>query len=355
MTARSRRRVAWRKGTGVDEELWPAEEFGGVSDEQFWNDLAADRPLATTARTAQPDTAARRLPPDAGRRPDPQPGTGRIPDPQPGGGRIPDLQPGDPARQAAGRVAGDGAGTHPQPRLGPDDRTAVQPAVAAMPPSPGPARPVRAAYQAAPVPSPAATGAQEDPLTSPAYALRPKGAVDGRSPQSSRHSMDANGGIRAGGPGRAGLARSRRTGPGRVPRRPAARSRARPTGRYRRTATVAARPTCTSSSLPGSRFLRAPRRTARGSDTRTRPGRPARPAAPGMRTAAGTPARRAATATRAGVVRPTRPPAATARLTSRGATTAGNRSGPASRAPWASGGRAGRCEAAARSRGGLFA
>ena len=184
MTARSRRRVGWRKGTGVDEELWPAEEFGGVSDEQFWNDLAADRPLATTARTAQPDTAARRLPPDAGRRPDPQPG----------GGRIPDLQPGDPARQAAGRVAGDGAGTHPQPRLGPDDRTAVQPAVAAMPPSPGPARPVRAAYQAAPVPSPAATGAQEDPLTSPAYALRPKGAVDGRSPQSSRHSMDANGG-----------------------------------------------------------------------------------------------------------------------------------------------------------------
>ena len=89
---------------------------------------------------------------------------------------------------------GDGPGTHPQPRLGPDDRTAVQPAVAAMPPSPGPARPVRAAYQAAPVPSPAATGAQEDPLTSPAYALRPKGAVDGRSPQSSRRSRDANGG-----------------------------------------------------------------------------------------------------------------------------------------------------------------
>ena len=347
MTARSRRRVAWRKGTGVDEELWPAEEFGGVSDEQFWNDLAADRPLATTARTAQPDTAARRLPPDARPR-------GRTR--SPARGRIPDPQPGDPARQAAGRVAGDGAGTHPQPRLGPDDRTAVQPAVAAMPPSPGPARPVRAAYQAAPVPSPAATGAQEDPLTSPAYALRPKGAVDGRSPQSSRHSMDANGGDTGRRrPGRAGLARSRRTGPGRVPRRPAARSRARPTGRYRRTATVAARPTCTSSSLPGSRFLRAPRRTARGSDTRTRPGRPARPAPPGMRTAAGTPARRAATATRAGVVRPTRPPAATARLTSRGATTAGNQSGSASRAPWASGGRAGRCEAAARSRGGLFA
>ena len=58
--SRSRRRVAWRKGSDVDEELWPAEAFGGVSDEQFWDDLAADKPLATTARTAQPDTAARR-------------------------------------------------------------------------------------------------------------------------------------------------------------------------------------------------------------------------------------------------------------------------------------------------------
>ena len=34
------------------------EAFGGVRDEQFWDDLAADKPLATTARTAQPGTAA---------------------------------------------------------------------------------------------------------------------------------------------------------------------------------------------------------------------------------------------------------------------------------------------------------
>ena len=53
-TARSRRRVGWRKGEDVDRELWPAEAFGGVSDEQFWDDMAADKPLATTARTAQP-------------------------------------------------------------------------------------------------------------------------------------------------------------------------------------------------------------------------------------------------------------------------------------------------------------
>ena len=90
-TSRSRRRVGWRKGSDVDEELWPVEAFGGVSDEQFWDDLATDKPLATTARTAQsatartaqPDTAAKRRPPTTG------------------------------------------PGTHPQPRLGPDDRTAI--------------------------------------------------------------------------------------------------------------------------------------------------------------------------------------------------------------------------------------
>ncbi len=59
-TSRSRRRVGWRKGSDVDEELWPVEEFGGVSDEQFWDDLATDKPLATTARTARPRHRAHR-------------------------------------------------------------------------------------------------------------------------------------------------------------------------------------------------------------------------------------------------------------------------------------------------------
>ena len=42
---------------------WRAEGFGGVSDEQFWDNLAADKPLATTARAAAPETAAQRRPP----------------------------------------------------------------------------------------------------------------------------------------------------------------------------------------------------------------------------------------------------------------------------------------------------
>ncbi len=195
--ARSHRRVGWRKGSDVDEELWPAEQFGGVSDEQFWDDLAADKPLATTARAAQPETATRRRPPNAG--------------------PLPDLYP------AGGRSAPEGPGTQPQPRLDPDDRTAIQPAVpsfgtapavtqsysaatqpyaaapqagavaaaqpytAATQPAPAVTRPSRGAGQpAAPRGrSRSAISPDEDPLTSPAYALRAQGSVDGRSGQPS--------------------------------------------------------------------------------------------------------------------------------------------------------------------------
>jgi hypothetical protein len=157
-----RRRVAWHKGTDVDQELWPIETFGGVSDEQFWDDLAADRPLAATARTAQADAGLSTQP----------------------------------------------ARAHPAPRPAAADRTAVQTAVqfarAAATPSPMttrayPARtqpsatatqPVRAARQPTePRGRRSATadgpGTDEDPLTSPAYSLRAKGAVDGHSYQSS--------------------------------------------------------------------------------------------------------------------------------------------------------------------------
>jgi hypothetical protein len=176
-TPKSWRRVGWRKGSDVDEELWPAEGFGGVSDEQFWDDLAADKPLATTARTAHPDTASRPAPRQRG--------------------PLPELRPGD-GRAAGRRASAEGPSTNPQPRLAPDDRTMIQPAVAApaSPTSPmatqpypmatqpfsSTTQPVRAAYQP-PEPrgrSRTGPGADEDPLTSPAYSLRPKGRVDGR-------------------------------------------------------------------------------------------------------------------------------------------------------------------------------
>ena len=48
-----------RDKSGAD---WLAGDWGGVSDEQYWAELSADKPLATTARSAQ---AA-----DGGTRPD---------------------------------------------------------------------------------------------------------------------------------------------------------------------------------------------------------------------------------------------------------------------------------------------
>ena len=42
-------------GSGRDKAAaeWPAGDWGGVSDEQYWAELSADKPLATTARSAQ--------------------------------------------------------------------------------------------------------------------------------------------------------------------------------------------------------------------------------------------------------------------------------------------------------------
>jgi hypothetical protein len=169
--------VGWRKGSDLDEELWPVEAFGGVSDEQFWDDMASDKPLETTARTAQPENAAKRRPPNAG--------------------PLPDLYAGDD-RGNGRRGAAEGTGTHPQPRFAPDDRTAVQPAAtysaatqpysAATQPSPVATQPARVGQQPA---EPrgrtrAAISTDEDPLTSPAYSLRPRGSVDGRAYPSRR-------------------------------------------------------------------------------------------------------------------------------------------------------------------------
>jgi hypothetical protein len=188
--SRSRLRVAWRKGSDVDEELWPTEEFGGVSDEQFWSDLAADKPLTTTARTAQPDSAASRRPPS--------------------GGPLPDLYPaGDRGRADGRRGIAEGSGTRPQPRPVPNDRTATQPVHAgkqSSPTSPGATQPytsatqrvstatqpVRVTHQPAESPgrSRPAASADEDPLTSPAYSLRAKGNANGHSYPSPRRSQD---------------------------------------------------------------------------------------------------------------------------------------------------------------------
>jgi hypothetical protein len=224
--AKPRRRVGFRKGADLDEELWPAETFGGVSDEQFWDDLASDKPLATTARTAQQD------PPSRNRLSAPAPGSGLIAGATAGLDSGPATDPqavqakGDDRKHDERGPGGGRRGTYPAPRTAPDpaaERTAIQPAYAATqpaysatqpvqsmkPPLPGATQPVRAAAaqpraaaaqpRAASTPPRAAaaqptetrrrrpSSAEEDPLTSAAFSLRPSGPVDGRSSMRARN------------------------------------------------------------------------------------------------------------------------------------------------------------------------
>jgi hypothetical protein len=265
--ARPRRRRGWRNGADVDEELWPAEGFGGISDEQFWDDLASDKPLATTARTAQsgPARGDAVRPPD-GRQPGPgQPGPGQPGPGQPGPGRaagtarpfpgttqpVPAARSAAPATQPVTAVRPPATATQPVPALR-APVPATQPAPAARPPvtgtqpvpalrAPVPAtqpvpavrptaaaavRPAAAATQpahaarppaAAPQPAhaagqPAEPGArrrgrrdaEEDPLTSAAFALRASGPVDGHSSLTARGTAELGRAEAAHRPGPAG-------------------------------------------------------------------------------------------------------------------------------------------------------
>ena len=176
MTARPRRRVGFRKGADVDEELWPAESFGGVSDEQFWDDMASDKPLTTTARTAQQDPRTRNRPFNA------------VPPPT-----------------ATKPTATKPTVTQPVQRMTPQVPGVTQPIRLAAGTSPllsAPSQPMSAPSQPMSAPSQPMSAAQpaetrgrrrarrsddEDPLTSAAFSLRSSGPVDGRS---SRRSPD---------------------------------------------------------------------------------------------------------------------------------------------------------------------
>ena len=183
--ARPRRRKGFRKGADLDEELWPAESFGGVSDEQFWDDLASDKPLATTARTAQQE------PPSRNRLSGPAPGAGLVTGSAAGPAAGPDNGPatgpqavqapaGDRKRDERG-PGGGRRGRYPAPRTASDptaERTAIQPSYAATqpvqgmkPPLPGATQPVRAAAT-----PPRGTAAQPREAATPPRGPRPSRA-----------------------------------------------------------------------------------------------------------------------------------------------------------------------------------
>ena len=187
MTARPRRRVGFRKGADVDEELWPVESFGGVSDEQFWNDMASDKPLTTTARTAQQDPGTRNrpfnaVPPPAAAKPTAAKPTAAKPAATQPVQRMTPQVPGatQPVRPAAGTGPLTSAS---QPMSAPS-----QPMSAPSQPMSAPSQPMSAAAQPAETRGRrrALRSDDEDPLTSAAFSLRSSGPVDGRSSRRSR-------------------------------------------------------------------------------------------------------------------------------------------------------------------------
>lgn len=177
-TARTRRRVGFRKGADVDEELWPTESFGGVSDEQFWDDMASDKPLTTTARAAQQDSgrrggqAARRIEP-RGRDETPRPPAAADQNlVQAGYGATQPVAPLKPAASPRSAAA--------QPTATPPTATPLKP-VGGTGPLPRSARPPGAVNQPGEGWRQTGPSAEDDPLTSSAFSLREAGPVDGRS------------------------------------------------------------------------------------------------------------------------------------------------------------------------------
>ena len=215
-TARPRRRVGFRKGSDVDEELWPAESFGGVSDEQFWDDLASDKPLTTTARTAQDPgsrTAARRAQQNPANRmtarntqqdPGPRnrpldalPPTAAMPAAAMPAAAMPTAAtPSAATPTAVPPVGGPPAATQPVQSMTSQVAGATQPVRVATGPGPlmsasplmSAGQPTGAAAQAAETRGRrrANRSDDEDPLTSAAFSLRSSGPVDGRSSRRSQ-------------------------------------------------------------------------------------------------------------------------------------------------------------------------
>lgn len=162
-------RVGWLRRTDVDEEMWPAEAFGGVSDEQFWDDLSSDKPLATKARTAQPDGDSRRIP--VTRRPAAQPAQ----PPQP-------VRSAQPARQAAAAPLASTPHHAPVAHATTAQSPAVSQASTAAFPAVGAPSASTAAFPALSSPSASGVSAQSAvSATRPAATARPAAAVSSRT------------------------------------------------------------------------------------------------------------------------------------------------------------------------------
>lgn len=160
-----RRRQARGRLEEDDDAPWPGADVDGVSDEQYWAELSSDKPLATTARTAQSGDDA-----DQPRSPG-----GSAADQRPSGPFSAPVQADAPsaARGRRGRRRGDDGrdGTEvPLPDQEPEFGSAA-------------ARPGRR-RRSEPVQSP--RNAEEDPLTSASFSRHAREGSDSRSYRASR-------------------------------------------------------------------------------------------------------------------------------------------------------------------------
>jgi len=72
-----------QRGKRDDDDDWPSSEWDKLSDEQYWAELSADKPLSTTARPSRPASDAAALPPASGSaKAKPAPRDARPPRPQ---------------------------------------------------------------------------------------------------------------------------------------------------------------------------------------------------------------------------------------------------------------------------------
>ena len=178
-----------RSRQDYDNDPWPsADEIDGVSDDQFWSDLSSDKPLATTARTAQaPGGSAQPWAPGDGRG---RPGSSARPDsPDIASAPVPaDAPPAGRGRRVQRRAPEQGDGAEPRRQF---DSGPGRPGEPGGPAGPGglggpgvPGGPGGPRRRGEPMRSP--RGAEEDPLTSVSFSRHVREAGDSRSYRSSR-------------------------------------------------------------------------------------------------------------------------------------------------------------------------
>ena len=185
--AKSRSRQS-RNKRGDDDD-WPSSEWDKLSDEQYWAEMSADKPLATMARTAQPAAATAAPAPSSPSLAKPSPARPAAAKPsRPAASPPPPTAKPSPDRES---VAPRRRERHQEPAEALLARGRPRPAAPAAAPQPFSAREAgepslamltsMASTPAARRSEPAPQPRDDDPLTSPSFSRQATPAQDSRS------------------------------------------------------------------------------------------------------------------------------------------------------------------------------